>query len=153
MRWPRLVGVFTLVAITLIGAGSQLLGSARAARRATAAPLARHATVQAGGPLSALERQLQRFLSTKPLRQPVPPVLPRRLLAPHPTICFLAAGGCSDTPCVEFAGQEGAAIAATSSAVVLRLGGVINRNAVPQVGRSTCQGHLGTPKLFRVSLR
>jgi hypothetical protein len=153
MRWPRLVGVLTFVAIMLIGTGWQLLGSAHAARRATAAPLARHATAQAGVPRSALERQLQRFLSTTPLRQPEPRVVPLRPLTPHPTTCFLATGGCSDTPCVEFAGQAGAAIAATSSAVVLRLGGVINRSAVPQVGRSSCQGHLGTPKLFRVSLR
>jgi hypothetical protein len=159
MRWPRLVAAFTLVAIGLIAGGLALIGSAHAARsrpapRAGTAPLARHTPAKLVGALKSLESQLQRSLATAPPGQRQLPVAPFQLLAPHPTMCFVVAGGCSDIPCVEFARQAaGARAVATASAVVLRLSGPINRNAVSPAGPQNCQGRLGMPRILRVSGR
>jgi hypothetical protein len=157
MRRSRLVAAFTLAAIALIAGGSALIGSANAARSRPAAgagtaPLARHAPTQLARALKSLELQFQRSSPSSPPRQPGPRVLPVQPLFPHATSCFVAAGGCSETPCVEFAGQmTGATAVATTAAVVLRLSGPVTRNVVSPAGGQACQGHLGTPKIFRVS--
>ena len=157
MQRSRRLATLGVVAISVtVLAGWQLLApaGAREASRATAG----HA-----GPSAALERELQRFLDTHsplPTRVPPPravPVLPRTLPfplrpgTPGGATCYVAASGCSETPCIEFARSGGAAVSAAPSAVVLRLGETVNRNALAPATRPSCQGRLGAPKTLRVS--
>jgi hypothetical protein len=143
------------MAISVTGlAGWELLGSAPASGSARAAYESSHAAA-AGSTLGSLERQLQRYLAASPPLPQTPPALPPRglsipRLGPGGGICYVATGHCSAIPCIEFAGASAAPTSGTATGVVLRLGETVNRNA-PRLAQGSCEGRLGTPKVFRVS--
>lgn len=157
MRSSRLVGALAAVAVVAASfAGWRLVASPRVAR-ARAAVI----THAAPSPSAALQRSLQRVLEGFPLartRAPGPRTLtyivPRALPAPPSSggsACYVVAGRCSETPCVEFAHAAGSAPTAAPGPVVLRLGTTATRNAPIPRRQTRCQGRLGAPKILRVS--
>jgi hypothetical protein len=152
MRWSRLVVVSALVAVVALSvAGLRTLSSPRVAR-AKAAPVPAQPF-----PRGALERQLQLLAQRLFVPSHGVPILPVPRAIPYGAPCYVALGRCSLTPCVEFAQGLSPGVAATDSAVVLKLGGPVSRAApqvpaiAPQVARPACRGRLGTPKVLRVS--
>jgi hypothetical protein len=130
------------LAVVVLAAGWRLSGSSHPARAGVAGRPAPMTLTQRGLP-EALRQQLQQLLRQgvdrvpgRPL--PIPPV-PR--LA-HPGICAVAAGSCSLTPCVEFAGG--------ATATVLRLATPARRGGPPP---RACDGRLGAPKVLPVAAR
>ena len=177
MRFSRLVAISSVAAIALLAAGWWLTAAPQpaGARPAAAAagparPLSAHAAAQVA---RTLHQALEQLLARHPFA-PAPPFAPGPLprvrggggvVAPpflpgvHGGTCYVAAGGCSLVPCVEFARSASAVAvpAPVSSAVVLDLG-ITARTVGP--GRpaplpsphSSCRGHLLTPKIVRVSV-
>ena len=165
MRRLRRLASLGVVAVSVtVLAGWQLLAAA-GAREPSRAP---RASAVRASPAQALESELQRFLATHPVVPPrtprFPPLrspggavpFPLTPVAPGGATCYVAAGSCSETPCVEFARGAEAAVSAAPSAVVLTLGRTaisapFNRNAQGPRATTPCQGRLGAPKFLRVS--
>jgi hypothetical protein len=175
MRFSRPLAILSVAAIALLAAGWWLTDAPQPARARPAVATAGLAQVP-----PSLREALDQLLALHPLASgplaapgPMPrvPGLRGGVAPPFPpgvqgATCYAAAGGCSLVPCVEFA--RGASAAAVSvpveSAVVLDLGITARRvgptatrvgpqrPAVPPTPRSSCRGHLETPKIVRVSV-
>src|SRR5437016_11743447 len=106
MRRSRVVLASSLAVLVLLGVGVALAGSGSAAAGSGSAVPAKRALAAARAPQlpRALSEQLRQFLArrARPARPSV--VVPRNLPVPGSTVCFVAAGSCSVTPCIEFAG-------------------------------------------------
>jgi hypothetical protein len=146
MRFSRAVAVVGLVVVVALAAGWGPTGSAHANR---------HSRPAAGtlGSLTippALRRRLLESLNQRLApRLPVRPV-PLAPGLPQPRTCYVAGGGCSLTPCVQFA-TGASPVVSQSNAIVLRLAAPARTVGGPQTARGRCQGRLGMPKVLRVS--
>jgi hypothetical protein len=138
MRWLRPAATSILVVIVVLAAGWRF-----------SAPHARPAAVSLGRVAvpQALRRRLEQYLalSERPPGRPAP-VPPLRLFrrgapsirpgVPLPATCYVAAGACSLTPCVQF-------VRVTSATAVAHAG-------APAAGAG-CQRRLAVPKIVRVA--
>jgi hypothetical protein len=122
-----------LAVMVLFGAAVVVIGSSSAStanRRAAATQSPRGA--------ATLVPQLRRFLAGKSATARPRVVVPRNVQA-APTTCYVAAGSCSLTPCIEFAGGTVEAVALSSPTIV--------KNPAPT---RACSGRRGAPRVVRV---
>ena len=145
-----MIALSAVAAAALAVAGWLLVGASRPAA----------ARVQPAVSLGRELRPLERMLASNPPHVPrVFRVLPRRAIPlplrpgmPYGATCYVAAGGCSLTPCVEFAAGASGAVVGAPSAVVYRPGIVarLPRRGAPPLNDSACRGRVGEPRLLRV---
>jgi len=175
MRFSRLLAILSVAAIALPAAGWWLTAAPQPAQARLATAAASLAQVPPSLREALYQLLARHPLAPGPLAAPGPlPRVPglRGVVAPpflpgvQGATCYVAAGGCSLVPCVEFARGASAAAVSTpvSSAVVLDLGITATRvgptatrvgrqrPAVPPNPRSSCRGHLETPRIVRVSV-
>ena len=145
MRSSRALAVLGLVAVAA-SAGWGPFGSAHTDRPTR--PQAR--TLGSLTIPPALREQLLGYLDLGLVpRLPVRPVP----LAPgvaRPGICYVAGRGCSLSPCVQFA--RSASAGGAVPAIALRLSVPPRAVGSPQAGPPLCQGHVGMPRIVRVSV-
>ena len=147
-KWLALVGVLAV-------AGAVFGGTRLRTRADTPAVPQELATLVQPAPvpqvLARLAERLDRALARQPAPSPrvivTPQVLPFRIrpVPPSGTTCYVASGACSLTPCVQFAAQASPVMLGAATPVPLRRG-----LAIPGSGGG-CRGHVGTPKVLRVS--